>query len=132
MDLNARFRLTGASRRSPEVDAWISRQSETLRPIVKIWFEHIRTCGNDVRELLHDGHPTACVGDIAFAYVNAFQHHVNVGFFNGMLLSDPAGILEGSGKRMRHVKLLPGQPVDETALARLIEESYRETREFIL
>lgn len=45
------------------------------------WFEVMRDCGDDVRELLHDGHPTACIGDAAFGYVNAFKAHVNVGFF---------------------------------------------------
>ena len=49
----------------------------------------MRGCGDDVREHLHDGHPTACIGDAAFAYVNAFRAHVNVGFFLGAILPDP-------------------------------------------
>jgi hypothetical protein len=39
---------------------------------------------------MHDGCPTACVGDAAFGYVAAFRDHVNVGFFFGALLQDPA------------------------------------------
>ena len=65
----------------------------------------MRACGDDVRELLHDGHPTACVGSAAFCYVSAFTAHVNVGFFLGAELPDPAGLLEGTGIFMRHVKL---------------------------
>ena len=84
----------------------------------------MRNCGDDVRELLHDGHPTACVTDAAFAYVNAFTAHVNVGFFRGAELADPAGLLEGTGKLMRHVKLRPGGDVDEKALTRLIKTAY--------
>ena len=68
----------------------------------------MRRRGADVHELMHDGCPTACVGDAAFGYVNAFREHVNVGFFTGAFLSDPDGLLEGTGKRMRHVKLRPG------------------------
>jgi hypothetical protein len=49
----------------------------------------MRGCGDDVRELLHDGHPTACVGDAAFAYVNAFTAHVDVGFFAAPRLLTP-------------------------------------------
>jgi hypothetical protein len=56
--------------------------------------------------------PTACSDDAAFGYVNAFKDHVNVGFFYGALLRDPAHLLEGTGKRMRHVKLRPGQDVE--------------------
>ena len=84
----------------------------------------MRRCGTDVNELLHDGHPTACVGDAAFGYVNAFTAHVNVGFFKGATLADPAGLLEGSGKSMRHVKLRAGEPVDATALQTLIEAAH--------
>ena len=68
-----------------------------LRAIAQRWFEVMRDCGDDVRELLHDGHPTACVADAAFSYVNAFKSHVNVGFFQGAALDDPLGLLKGSG-----------------------------------
>lgn len=88
----------------------------------------MRACGNDVRELLHDGHPTACAGDAAFGYVNAFTAHVNVGFFKGAELPDPAGLLQGTGKAMRHVKLKPGEPVNAAALHALIEAAHADMR----
>ena len=77
-----------------------------------------------MRELLHDGHPTARVGDAAFAYVNAFRAHVNVGFFRGAELANPSGLLAGTGKFMRHVKLRPDHAVDARALMKLIETAY--------
>ncbi len=95
-----------------------------LGVIAQRWFEAMRDCGDDVRELLHDGHPTACVEDAAFAYVNAFKAHVNVGFFRGAELPDPGGLLEGTGKFMRHLKLRPEHDVDATALMKLIETAY--------
>ena len=88
----------------------------------------MRGCGGDVRELLNDGHPTACVGDAAFGYVDAFSAHVNVGFFFGAALGDPAGLLEGAGKRMRHVKLRWARPVNADALSELIVAAYRDIR----
>jgi len=122
------FRLPAATRRAPAVDAWFAAGDDELRRFVRPWFERMRACGSDVRELLHDGHPTACVGDAAFGYVNAFGAHANVGFFQGAVLHDPAGLLEGSGKWMRHVKLCWGHPVDAAALNDLIMEAYRDTR----
>ena len=98
--------------------------SGVLGAIAQHWFEVMRACGDDVRELLHDGHPTACVGDAAFGYVNAFTAHVNVGFFLGAELSDPGDLLEGTGKFMRHVKLRPECEVDVSALSKLIETAY--------
>jgi len=100
-----------------------------LGKIARRWFEVMRGCGSDVCEVLHDGHPTACVGDAAFGYVNAFKAHVNVGFFRGAELTDPKGLLEGTGKFMRHVKLRPGCEVDEGALRELIEVAYGDMKE---
>jgi hypothetical protein len=103
-------------------------QPEELTAIARRWFEVMRGCGDDVRELMHDDQPTACVGDVAFAYVDAFTAHVNVGFFRGAALADPDGLLEGTGKFMRHVKLRPGRAVDAGALTRLIETAYADVR----
>jgi hypothetical protein len=99
-----------------------------LGAIAQHWFEVLRNCGDDVRELLHDGHPTACVGDAAFACVNAFTAHVNVGFFRGAKLSDPQHLLEGTGKFMRHVKLGPERDLDAVALSKLIETAYSDMK----
>jgi len=120
------FRLPGAAEKDPAIEGWFA--ADGLRHLAKPWFDRMRASGMDVREILHDGHPTACVGDAAFGYVNAFRAHVNVGFFHGAELDDPAGLLEGSGKRMRHVKLHGGEPADAAALDTLIAAAYRDIR----
>lgn len=113
-----------AVEREPAIEQWMHRHPQALAAIAWHWFEIMRACGSDVRELLHDGHPTACVGEAAFCYVNAFTAHVNVGFFLGACLPDPNGLLEGTGKCMRHVKLRPEEKVDASALEKLIETAY--------
>jgi hypothetical protein len=118
------LRFASAVERDPAIDAWFESRAGELGTIARPWYERMRQCGDDVRELLHDGHPTACVGDAAFGYVNAFTAHVNVGFFLGAHLPDPAGLLEGTGKNMRHVKLRPGTEIDRQALAALIQAAY--------
>lgn len=123
---DALFLLSGAVRQDKDVEAWFT--GDGLRLLAQPWFERMRGCGPDVRETLHDGWPTACVGDAAFAYVAAFAAHVNVGFFHGADLPDPAGLLTGSGKRMRHLKLRWGEPVDEAALGALIAAAYLDIR----
>jgi hypothetical protein len=60
--------------------------------------------------------------------VDAFRAHVNVGFFFGAALDDPADLLEGAGKRMRHVKVRWGEPVNEAALNDLITAAYQDMR----
>lgn len=88
----------------------------------------MRACGDDVVELIHDGQPTACIGDTAFCYVDSFTAHVNVGFFLGSLLPDPVGLLEGTGKFMRHVKIRPHSKIDEDALTCLIHTAYKDIK----
>ena len=122
------FRFPTAIKREPAIEVWMREHSGELGSIARRWFDVMRSCGPDVRELLHDGHPTACVDDAAFGYVNAFRVHVNVGFFRGAEIDDPAGLLEGTGKLMRHVKLRPEHDVDETALTKLIETAYTDMR----
>jgi hypothetical protein len=122
------LRFPTAVRHEPAIDEWLRAQRAELRPFVETWFARMRQCGSDVRELMHDGCPTACVGDAAFGYVAAYRDHVNVGFFFGALLPDPARLLEGTGKRGRHVKLRPGREVDTKPLARLVDAAYRDIR----
>ena len=121
------MRFPEAVRRDPAVEAWFA-VTDPFRPMARPWFEAMRGCAADVRELMADGCPVACVGDAAFGYVNAFRAHASVGFFHGAALADPAGLLEGSGKRMRHVKLRPGVAVDRDALEALIGEACRDIR----
>ena len=120
------LRFTGAVRRDPEIEAWFSGITDPLRLMARPWFKRMRGCGADVRELLHDGCPVACVGDAPFGYVNAFKAHANIGFFRGAMLADPAALLEGTGKRMRHVKLRPGVELDADALSDLIAQAYHD------
>jgi hypothetical protein len=122
------LRFENAVKRDPGVDAWFGKPDDELRRMARPWFEQMRGCGADVRETLNDGHPNACVDDAPFGYVNAFSAHVNVGFFYGAALDDPAGLLQGTGKRMRHVKLHWGQPVNTAALNALIVTAYRDIR----
>jgi hypothetical protein len=122
--MNDILRLSGGLRRDPAVDVWLTDGSVDLRSIAQTWFVQMRQCGDDVRELMHDGCPVACAEGAPFGYVNSFKSHVNVGFFYGAVLEDPAGLLEGSGKRMRHVKLNAGRQLNAPALCDLIDAAY--------
>jgi len=122
------FRLNGAVQHDPAIDAWMKQHTGELGAIAHHWFEVMRKCGDEVRELIHDGCPVACLGDAPFGYVNVFASHVNVGFFHGNALRDPAHRLQGTGKCMRHVKLKPGIPTNAAALNTLIEAAYSDIK----
>jgi len=122
------LRFVGAVERDPAIDAWMSGHAGPLGNIAHQWFEVMRACGDEVRELLHDGCPVACLGDVPFGYVNAFTAHVNVGFFQGASLADPARLLQGTGKFMRHVQLRPETPANAAALSGLIRAAYADIK----
>jgi hypothetical protein len=126
------FWLEGAVKREPAIDAWLNEQPAELGAIARTWFLRMRECGGDVRELMHDGCPVACVGDAPFGYVNVFRAHVNVGFFLGAELKDPVGLLQGSGRQMRHVKVRPGDDLNVAALSALIDAAYADIKSRLL
>jgi hypothetical protein len=122
------LRFDGAIERDPAIEAWFHAHPGELGELARQWFAVMRSCGDEVRELLHDGCPVACLGDVPFGYVNVFTAHVSVGFFQGAALKDPARLLQGTGKFMRHVKLRPETAADVAALTRLIESAYAEMK----
>ena len=122
------LRFNGATRHEPRIDTWLDSQRPELAVIARAWFSRMRDCGPDVTELLHDGHPTACVEDAAFGYVNVFTSHVNIGFFHGATLEDPSMLLQGTGRFMRHVKARPGTPLDREPLEALIRSAYADIK----
>jgi hypothetical protein len=99
------LRLSVGVRRDPALDVWLDERPVALGSIARRWFAQMRQCGPD------------------------FKDHANVGFFQGADLVDPARLLEGSGKRMRHVKVKPNAALDSEALAVLISDAYADIKE---
>jgi hypothetical protein len=98
-----------------------------------------------LRALLRELHPeaveTASLGDRAvlwgwrggrgpdaYAYATPYARHVNLGFFQGARLPDPARRLEGTGKLLRHVKLRDPAAVADPALCALLLAARDERR----
>jgi len=79
--MSSLFRFPAAVRRDPAIDAWFRSRAGELGALARTWFERMRECGGDVREVMHDGCPTACVEDAAFGYVGVYRAHVDVAFF---------------------------------------------------
>jgi hypothetical protein len=122
------LRFDGALERDPAIERWLKQHRGELGEIARRWFEVMRGCGDEVREVFHDGLANACLGDVPFCYVGIFTAHVNVGFFYGAELGDPAGLLQGSGTRMRHVKLKPGMEENSAALTAFIKAAYSDVK----
>jgi len=58
-----------------------------------------------------------------FCYLASAKSHVTIGFQHGSQLADPAKLLEGTGKDMRHVKIVPGEDINKEAISTLVDEA---------
>ena len=58
-----------------------------------------------------------------FCYLAIFKAHINLGFYYGAELDDPAGLLEGTGALMRHIKVKSPEQLDDPALRTLVEDA---------
>ena len=61
-----------------------------------------------------------------FCYIGAHRDHVNLGFYYGAQLPDPEGLLEGTGKKLRHIKIRDIEAVEQPSVRRLIQVSLDE------
>ena len=120
--------FSGAMEWDPAIQAFFDGRPPELVAIARHWFTQMRGCGPDVRELFHDGCAVVLVDAAPFAYVGIFKEHVSVGFFHGASLRDPAGLLEGTGRFMRHVKLKRKATIEAPSLDALITAAYRDIK----
>ena len=60
-----------------------------------------------------------------FCYMKAFKNSVNFGFWRGIDLDDPKGLLQGTGEKMRHVKLTGIKDIDEETFTAYVKQAVR-------
>lgn len=56
-----------------------------------------------------------------YAYIGVHRSHINLGFYHGAMLPDPSGLLEGTGKKLRHVKIRSRESVELRAIKELLK-----------
>jgi hypothetical protein len=55
--------------------------------------------------------------------INVYRSHVNLQFTDGVDLADTYGALEGTGKRMRHIKVRALSDLDRPAIRPYLREA---------
>ena len=98
-----------------QLDASQKTTAQRLRDLVH---EAVDACEEDLKW----GKPSFINGK-PFAYIAAHKAHVNLGFYDGAALTDPKGLLEGTGKKMRHVKITDADAIDTEGLTALLRQA---------
>lgn len=122
------IRHSNAVPRDPAVDAYVESRRGPLGETIARLVRAVRAAVPAHDEVVVHGAPWFCVQGEPFCYVVGYSKHVNLGFCEGVLLDDPDGLLEGTGKQMRHVKLSPSREFPGEKLARLVSQSARRVR----
>lgn len=108
--------------------------------------EAVRPIARALRTVVFEMDPNACevvrLGDRAatygvgprkmidgYAYILPHKKWVNIGFYQGAELADPEGLLEGTGARMRHVKVFSVEDANRSALRALVQEALKRRNE---
>jgi hypothetical protein len=73
--------------------------------------------------------PVYSLGTTPIVSIEGFKAHVNLKFFKGALLQDREGLLEGTGKGVRHIKFRSTEDVDEGKIRGLIDQALEQATE---
>jgi hypothetical protein len=123
------MRYKGTVPRDPRIDAYARSVPGPMGTTIARLTALVRRTVPSHDEALVHGSPWFCIGGMPFCYLVGHSKHVNLGFCDGVALPDPEGLLEGTGKTMRHVKVRPEKGAPLTALSQLIASSARRVRE---
>jgi hypothetical protein len=123
-----RYRYRGTLRHDPAIDAYIRSVKGEIGAVVARLVALVRSSVPGRDELRVHGAPQFCIEGEPFCYVVGYAKHVNLGFCDGASLPDPDGLLEGTGKAMRHVKIRPGATFPGGTLSRMVQEAARRVR----
>ncbi len=96
------------------VDEYVTSLDDWQAEIVTALREQVKKAVPDAKEAFKWAQPVYEVNG-PFCYIKAFSKYVNFGFWRGIDLDDPQGLLEGAGDKMRHVKLTSVKDIRENA-----------------
>ena len=108
--------------KSKNVDSWISEHDPAIRQICNALRHIILSAEPDLRESIKWGNPVYERTGKVF-YLSATDSYATLGFFNGASLTDPNGRIEGTGKKMRHVKVKAMEDIDFQQLDSWVREA---------
>ncbi len=106
-----------------EVDAWVNRLRNPQRQLVDDLRRLIRDAAPELQETMKWGQPCYVAGRENVAYLAPIADRVNFGFFRGADLRDPQHHLDGTGKKLRHVRVWLDKEIPKDALKALVREA---------
>jgi hypothetical protein len=104
------------------VDSYIAGLDESQAKIVANVRQIVRQAAPEATESFKWAQPVYETNG-PFCYIKAFKNYVNFGFWRGVDLDDPQGLLQGTGEKMRHVKLADVADIDEPVFSSFVRQA---------
>jgi hypothetical protein len=108
--------------REPKVDEYIQKQGDWKADVLERLRTLVLESAPESREAYKWAQPVYEFNG-PFCYMKAFKRHINFGFWRGAELTDPLGLLDGSGEKMRHVRLAQVEDFQEEAFRDFIHQA---------
>ena len=109
---------------SSECNVWFANLPDAQREQLVELRRLVLSLGEGIVEEFKWSRPCYSNDAGPFCYLHSTKHHATLGFERGTSLADPELLLEGEGRNMRHVKLMPGANVNTQALVFLLRQAY--------
>lgn len=106
------------------VDAYIAQLEGWQGEIVSELRNIVLAAVPEAEEAIKWAQPVYSVNG-PFAYIKAFKNSINFGFWRGVDIDDPGGLLQGSGEKMRHVKIVSLDDIDEPAFIDFAQQAVK-------
>ena len=112
----------------------VEMKDSDVRPVSERLREMVVDVDPDTVEVVRLGNRAATYGvgpkkmSEGYACILPYKNWVNLGFYKGTDLMDPEGLLEGTGKKMRHLKVRSVEGAGQPALRALIEKAFAERK----
>lgn len=104
------------------VDRLLADLEPTQREVARVLREFLLEAGPELHEEVKWGAP-CYLGRKIVCSISVHRDHTNLEFYHGTSLRDPKGLLEGTGKSLRHVKLHTREDVRPGVLKPLLREA---------
>ncbi len=114
---------------SPLIDEYVESLMDWKKDVAEELREVISTASRELTEEVKWGWPCYTAGGKCICGFMAMKETVNFVLYQGANLNDPSGLIEGTGKSMRHVKLRSLRDIRQPAFAKFIKESLRLVKE---
>ena len=107
----------------PACQSWIEEQPAEHQTWLAALRQQIVATVPETEESFKWSRPCYAIGGTLFCYLAAAKNYVTIGFHRGAELPDPDGMLEGTGKGMRHLKVRSESDASSKVVRELIHDA---------